>query len=279
MHLRKRRSASLILGLTLCLGFSCSVDHGLDPDSLNPRIKHGIRGRVTFRGAWPEEIAEARLIVSANFPPDADDPVGSFIFSDPIRFGTESLDYELTLAPGRYELVAVIIRERSKGWNISNVLAVYSQLPDVLGFLFPSSVDIENDTTIVDEIDLSVDLTKGRISGTVRFLGERKREIVATGIGVFENQPRTLFDFLNIKGLTLLPNDVPETSYIVRVPAGTYRAINVVAVLSLDPLDIRTIGTYRPPPDEPGDGVTVVSREETPGIDITADWSVINGAN
>lgn len=252
----------------------CEVDHGLRPSDPTEILRHGIKGSIIFKGTWPENVAEARLVVSEDFPPDPSASADDFIFSDPIEIGADTLSYGLSLQPGTYKIIAVIFREENQGWDIANILSVYSQFSGVLGFLFPDSVMIDSDSTIVGGVDLSVDFTLGSISGTVSFVGEWPDPAPVTGLAVFERQPQlnNPLALLSVRGVTILPAGVSTTSYRVRVPPGRYEAVNVLAILSLSPLNIKLLGRYEPGASQP---IQVSSREDVPGTDITAYLNLI----
>lgn len=254
---------------------SCDVDHGLSVDDLSEKIKHGIKGTIIFNGTWPEDIVESRLVASVSFPPN---PADTLSFSDPIPLGVDRFDYEFSLKPEKtYRLIAAVFREKEKSWEISNVLAVYSQKPDVFGLLFPDSVVVESDTSIVEGVDLFIDLNKGSISGTVTFTGDWPADTLIAGMAVFEEQSPP--SFLSVKGLTLLPANVSNASYKVRVPPGSYEGITVLVIVNLDPINGRIIGMYKAPDDTTKPAVVVLTGQDTPGIDIIANLDLINQNN
>lgn len=252
----------------------CDIDHGLSPSDPTEGVRHGIKGTIIFKGAWPENVAEARLVVSKDFPPDPSASADDFIFSDPIQIGTDSLSYGLSLQPEIYKIIAIIFREENQGWDIANILSVYSQFSGVLGFLFPDSVAIDSDSTIVEGVDLAVDFTLGSISGTVSFVGEWPVPAPITGLAVFERQPQLSnpLALLSVKGVTIVPANVSTASYRVRVPAGSYEAIDVLAILSLSPFNIKLLGKYELGASPP---IQVKSGEDVSGIDITANLNLI----
>ncbi|NIR49366.1 hypothetical protein GWO43_12840 [candidate division KSB1 bacterium] len=257
-----------------CVSLRCELDSGLEFQDSGESIRHGIKGHIEFRGAWPENISEARLVASASFPPDPSEPLATFIFSDPIRIGTKSLDYGLSLQPDTYEIVAVIFRESNQPWDISNILAVHAPLdPCTIIPDLNEAVVVENDTSIVENVNLSVDLTKGSLSGNVEFVGEWSPDIQFVGVIVIEN-PINFFNFIPC-GIAVLPLNVGEANYQVFVPAGDY-VLLVVAGSSLsaiaDVSDISIIGNYFEPGNNSRLGVIhVENNQNTPNIDVVAD--------
>ena len=107
-----------------------------------------------------------------------------------------------------------VIREIGTSWDISNILAVYqplspcSILPDT-----DNPIKIETETTIIDSVNLSVDLTKGAINGKVDFIGEWPSDVSVAAILAFE------FPFSLIPcGFSILPAGLESAEYKVLVP-------------------------------------------------------------
>lgn len=249
--------------------YGCDIDHGLDVKDSTEIVRHGIKGKIIFNGAWPETIAETRLIASVSFPPDPSNPLDEFIFSDPIPFGVDTFEYAFSLKPETYRIIAVISRERSQSWDISNLLAVYSPLP---GLLIPDSVVVATDTSVVEGVDIFVDLSKGSISGMVTFVGEWPPDTQFAGIAVYAQYPP--LNPLLFSGIAVLPVNVTNAPYKVLLPPGKYEGVIVAAGATL--LDISTIGIYYAQGDTTKPGVVeVFEGKNTAGIDIVADLSLI----
>lgn len=275
--MKSRVSSKLLLGflaLSAYQALTCDFDNGLDFENASESIHHGIRGHITFSGTWPAEIGEARLVASANFPPDPLEPLDAFIFSDPIQVGVASLNYGVSLDPATYRIVAVIFRERNQPWDISNILAVHAPLnPCTIIPDLSQAVVVETDTSVVDGVDLVVDFTKGSLSGNVEFIGEWSPDIAFVGIIALVYP----LDLLNLVpcGLAILPLGVEQANYRIRVPANNYSLL-IVAGQNLSNItniaDLRILGTYFSPGDETRPGVVqVLSNKDTPNIDMVAD--------
>jgi hypothetical protein len=205
-----------------------------------------------------------------SFPPDPANPLEEFVFSDPIPFGVDTFEYAFSLKPETYRIIAVISRERSQSWDISNLLAVYTPFP---GLLIPDSVVVATDTSIVEGVDIFVDLTKGSISGTVTFVGEWPDSTEFAGIAVYAQYPP--LNPLLFSGIAVLPVNVTSAPYKVLLTPGKYEGVIVAAGTTL--ADISTIGIYYAPEDTTKPGVVeVFEGKNTAGIDIVADLSLIN---
>ncbi|MFQ5751260.1 MAG: hypothetical protein ACE5HI_04620, partial [bacterium] len=220
----------IILLVLSCQFIQCDIDHGLQVEDPSEIVKHGIKGRIIFNGPWPENIVEARLVAAANFPPDTLQSLDSlFVFSDPIQVGINVLEYGMTLKPATYQLIAVIFREKDRPWDISNILAVYSPLSQCTILPNPDKVvTIASDTTIINDVNITVDLTKGSISGKVNFVGDWPN-VNFTGILVFE---RPLLLNPIPCGIAILPLNVDSANYKVFVPQNDY-TIHVIALNDL----------------------------------------------
>jgi len=267
MNLAKWKVVFLVL--TISLSIQCNFDEGLDfADS--QQVQHGIKGEIVFDGVWPDNVAEARLIAAANFQADAG-ALDQFVFSDPIQVGVDRLNYQLSLNPSTYEVIAVIFRERGTSWDISNLLAVYA--PASPCSVFPDTtkaISIESENSVVDSVDIFVDLTKSRVSGTLDFIGEWPSNVTFAAVLAFE-VPLSLIPC----GIAILPLNVETADFKMLVPENTY-TIAVVAGKSLSLSEITFIGSYLVPgtSNTPAT-VTVGKNENIQGINITADLNLL----
>lgn len=275
------KSTALAVALLPILAYSlaCNIDHGLAPEDPFQEVQHGIRGKIIFEygEAWPQDIAETRLVVSRQPPLELSADAEGIIFSDPIPAGVDTFEYVLELDPGTYRFIAVLAREKDRGWNISNVVGIYSEFRGFLGIVFPDSVVVATDTTIVDGVDITADLTRGSISGTVTFEGPWPENTLVAGVAVYAQYPPPFI--LGLSGLALIPSEVSTFEYRALVPDGRYEGI-IAVVLTEDDLqnigslkleDIQ-VGIYADPADPTQPGVVEVTNgEDVEGIDIQAD--------
>lgn len=119
----ERRSS---ITCTICIGLfvallGCTVGHGLGPASEPQKEIGSIRGQVTFRGAWPDSVAEVRVVVYAEYPPSNFFLIDGF--SDPIPIDVPEYEYIVLLKPGTYEFVFVVYRKEGQSW-LESVLSV-----------------------------------------------------------------------------------------------------------------------------------------------------------
>jgi hypothetical protein len=97
--------------------FSCYQGHGLSPTA--PDSGSGIKGRVYFKGTWPDSTNRVFVIVSKTYPKgitDRDSLLafvlqnlnnGNILIGDTVPNFVGTFDYQVSLQPGRYEWVLV----------------------------------------------------------------------------------------------------------------------------------------------------------------------------
>jgi hypothetical protein len=97
--------------------FSCYHGNGLSPTA--PDSGSGIKGRVYFKGTWPDSTNRVFVIVSKTYPKGITDRdsllafvlqnlnEGNLLIGDTIPNFVGTFDYRVSLQPGRYEWVLV----------------------------------------------------------------------------------------------------------------------------------------------------------------------------
>jgi len=83
-----------------------------------------IQGKVTFTGAWPEAITEARVIATTRFQifPTILPTMLDLAFSDPIPADTAETDYSIKAFPGTFAAIGVIFLKTDQELNINDIL-------------------------------------------------------------------------------------------------------------------------------------------------------------
>jgi len=161
----------------VCMGFlivlsiqSCSPDHGLGP------TVQGIRGTVRFRGSWPENVLEVRVVASETFPPESFLDISGY--SEALPLLSDSVAYEIELAPGTYEFVAAACR-KSTDWDTDCLLGFHH----VEGYPgIPQTVEVRSGG-FTGNVDITVDFDDLPM-GSNRFrLTDRKPLGSASGPG------------------------------------------------------------------------------------------------
>jgi len=140
---------SLATGAALWLAAG-GCDHGLEPVPPGPT---GIAGRVTFVGAWPEEVGEVAVAVYQEVPQSLEDFFKLTGADTEVLLGTEAYDYFVPVeTDGIYRWVIVVWRREESFWDFSSLLGCYYAPGDSL----PASVAVRRGE-ITRGIDIAVD--------------------------------------------------------------------------------------------------------------------------
>jgi hypothetical protein len=277
---------SLATGAFLLL-LACNIDHGLEP------IRSKIGGRVVFTGDQnPDLTDEVRVAVIKQFPPR---DIKELLFSDIILRNRDRLPvaprpWEIYLAPGSYEIVAVVWKANNESWNISDIIGIYGGafLGDQLIPPFPfKPIVIPESGGVIDTLTLVANLNRvnrdATVEGTITFKGPWPSNTGVVAIGAFIDVPRQgdVFDYL-LKNAALdysVPIHVDRAEFRLRVRST--EILRYIAVMwiadSYDFATIRDIGSYRDPADPAKPGVVAPKSGRTQGIDINVDFSDMGG--
>jgi hypothetical protein len=276
--------AGLVL-LTAVLA-ACSVDHGLEP------IRSKIGGTVTFLGdANPSNTDEVRVAVIKQFPPR---DITELTFSDMIFGNSDKPNtvrpWEIFLAPGSYQIVAVIWKAHNQSWNISDIIGMHGGMfigdQLVPPYPFPTIV-LADAGSVIDTLNITANLNRvnrdATIEGTVTFTGDWPKNTGVIGIGAFTEIPQrgNVLDYL-IKNVALdysIATFVDHADYRLRVrktDAIRYMAVMWIAD-SYDFNSITDVGAYRNPADPSVPGTIDASSGSATGIDIAVDFSQTQG--
>jgi hypothetical protein len=272
----------------LLLQSACEIDHGLEP------IRSKIGGMVTFKGDKnPDLTDEVRVALVKKFPPKE---INELLFSEIIlnnsdRLPVEPRHWEIYVAPGSYEIAAVIWKANNQSWNISDVIGIYGGaiVGDQVIPPFPfKPIVIPESGAIIDTINIETNLNKvnrdATVEGTISFVGQWPSNTGIVAIGAFTDipAPNNIFDYL-LKNVALdysVPIKVPQAEYRLRIRSTD--ALKYMAVVWIaDTYDfntIRDIGYFRDPADTSKPGTVTPKPGATTGIDITVDFSRFGGA-
>ena len=151
-----------ILALLLGCGEESVVGPDGGPDTTT--ISSGVTGTLTFTGQWPTNPAELRMITSKVFPP----VMSEIIFGDSIPFDSSTYHYQLELEPGTYKLVGIAWRTE---WNFPSICGFYFTGTTPEDSLAPAPVTIENNTTVINRVNMKIDRSKARIISAAKITG------------------------------------------------------------------------------------------------------------
>ena len=271
--MRIRRLKALLLLFALGLITGCEIDHGLSPDL------GSIRGRIIFQhrtGAVLNQTDEIRVAVSHRFPPTE---FTELITSPPLdKWAGDTVNYELVVPFGTYEILGVVWKGKGKPWNLSDVLGYYHKGLNLL----PEPITVTKEHPVADSVDVWADfafvIREALITGTITYEGTWPPETEIMGIGAFTfvPDPNNVWTLLNVSSAKIgIPTFVPSYHYTLPVSAGTYRYIGVFWKAKGSPLtDIKHLGFYEDPehPGQPGT-LTVAKGDTLTGIDIHVDFN------
>ncbi|MFQ6113233.1 MAG: hypothetical protein ACE5NG_03985, partial [bacterium] len=231
----KRRvlGAFCILGLILTasiLFYSCN-DLGVDADF----FCCSVTGEIVINTIVPESTDEIRIAVTKQYPPL---DFNGIIVGSPLPVKVDSnvtsqrVPFEVLVPEGEYEAVFVIWKEKDESVNPADRIGLYGDLQ--LEEPIPITVSAE-DTTVESleiEIDFSKVLRSSKIEGQVSFVNDG---IPATAdqwppntgfvaIFAFPIVPQVIpDDFLKFSAFELLPKNVEQLDYRLRISAGVFK--------------------------------------------------------
>ncbi|GBD92430.1 hypothetical protein BMS3Abin05_00001 [bacterium BMS3Abin05] len=255
---------------------SCKIDRGLSPDL------GVIKGKIYFSHRTSEILKktdEIRVAVAKSFPPAE---FTELITSPPLnKWGGDTLEYELYVPFGTYNILGVVWKAKGKPWNLSDVMGYYH---DINSFL-PSPITVTRAEMEVDSINVYADfdyvIREASICGKITYSGTWPKETEIMGIGAFKRapDPNNIFSLLNVSSAKIgIPIFVSEFNYCLPLSAGTYQYIGLFWKAKGTPFtSIYYLGFYADPDSasKPG-AVTVVKGETRSGIDIHVDFSTFH---
>ncbi len=268
---------SILTGL-ICLYFTnCYIDHGLEP------LFSKITGQIIYTGEAPSRTDEIRLAAARDFPPK---DINELLFSEQIPYNQDTVSYELYLPQGKYEVVALIWKEKNRSWNISDLIGIYggSFIGDQLIPTY-QPITIADRYTVLEEIDIQANLNRvnrdASIEGEILFQGDWPENTGAIGVGAFTEIPEkgNALDYF-FKGIDIdysLPIFVNRTAYRLRVHATD--TLKYIAVLWIDENydlgELQDIGFYRDSlnPSSPGTVAIPEGLSRVENIDMVVDFS------
>jgi len=220
----KLKSISMITILLLPF-LNCVKDKGVEPET----VQSAIKGEITFTGEWPVEPAEVRIVSSKESPPASieDMYLGVSVPSD-----QDSYAYTCELEPGDYRMVGVAWREEGGDWDYSSVCGLYFEAGDSLN---PGTVTVPTETSVIENIDMTVNRSKARrvgtsqITGTVTFNGAWPDSFTSAIVVVSPKDPLSeSLSILDLRTSAPITPGTAEMQYDIQVAAGTYEAQGVI---------------------------------------------------
>ncbi len=138
-------------------------DHGLEPTR---PVQPGFQGTISFRGTWPADTLEMRLIASQVWRPfnSFSDIIALLVNTDSVKvypppsdnglpMGRDSLVYNFTVPPSTYRYVALALRFGTNYFADWRIIGVYDGMN---GSQIPAELVVPADR-IVSGADILVD--------------------------------------------------------------------------------------------------------------------------
>ena len=80
-----------------------------------------IAGTVYFSGTWPKEVEDVRVIASLVFPPTS---LLDLSFSNGLPAYIDYAAYFISVSPGTYKAIGVVIKQVDKPWSVNNIVGL-----------------------------------------------------------------------------------------------------------------------------------------------------------
>ncbi|MBN1349102.1 hypothetical protein JXJ21_06825 [candidate division KSB1 bacterium] len=248
-----------LLAATLLILHSCEMDHGLQP-------LPSIRGHAFIKGIRPEVAGELIVVVAPDFPPkkwtDIIRTPPLDISGDFSKVKADTVEWELPLAPGTYDVAAILWKKHGEDWSfesVSNLLGVYTE-PNLFK---PKPIELPTNLDYVDSIDIKADFALIRygafIKGVITVEGDFRDDTAMLILAAFPMKPETVIDYLFAMGWDLsIP--IKEVSYPLHYTLDVAEGyIKYIALFwkgeKGGPYDFKKIGEYMlqdDPPPWPG---------------------------
>ncbi len=248
--------------------FYCSMDHGLGPIPV-------IKGKIFLKGKRPDIAGELITVVAPDFPPqkwtDIIRTTPLDISPDYDKTNRDTIDWELPLPTGTYDVVAILWKKHNEEWSfetVSNILGVYNKPNEFK----PAVVDVAPGIMVVDSIDMRADFGMIRygsfVKGKITYQGDFRDDTAMIILAAFPMKPERVIDYLYAMGWDLTVPIIEKAyplHYALNISSGY---IKYVAVFwkgkNGGPYDFKKIGEYmlqNDPPLFPGawqpDGIWV----------------------
>lgn len=132
-----------------------SIDINADLSLARHYVESTINGQLSVNGEWPETAENVLVVASQTILPTG---LLDIVFGVPIQAGFDSTLYSLTVQPGTYRLIGALVTETDSPVGIESIKGIYRKNP---GDFFPGSVVIPSDTTVVENINITIDFESG----------------------------------------------------------------------------------------------------------------------
>ncbi len=129
-----------------------TIDIEADLELARLNVASAITGMLRVTGEWSKDAESVLVVASRTVLPTS---LLDIIFSSPIKAGFDSTTYTLSVQPGTYRLIGALVTEAGQSIGVESIKGIYKKNP---GDFFPGAVVIPTDTTVVSDIDITLDL-------------------------------------------------------------------------------------------------------------------------
>lgn len=131
-----------------------SINITADLSKAKRAVNSKITGTLRTKGEWPAGAVSVIVVASQPVLPTG---LLDLSLGQPIEAGFDSTSYSLTLQPGTYRLIGVLVLIEGETIGLTSLKGLY-YLDPVAGKT--GSVTIKSDTSVVDNIDIELVFTK-----------------------------------------------------------------------------------------------------------------------
>jgi len=117
-------------------------------------VKSKITGKLRVNGEWPPNATSVLLAASPTILPEG---LLDITLGQPIEAGFDSVQYSFTVQPGRYRLIGALVLEEGASIGFQSIRGIYYEKP---GEFSPGSVTIDTDTTVIKNINITLNFEK-----------------------------------------------------------------------------------------------------------------------
>ena len=248
----------------------CHCDHGIGPVP-------GILGIdvIFINEDIPEETEGVYLFVAPVFPPHAINEL--FLSPNSIPLDHDRVYTEIDLPYGHYEAIGLWWYSTETNSNLADVFTLKLD-NEFLPYEFDLTPEAPYHRTTLPANLNRVD-RDASIEGTIYFNGPFPPNTLVTTIAAYIQKPVEKPEYLIY--LKSMDFSIDENPYHYQLPVSSKGTIKYLVVFWLSDRsgldDFRTIGYYEDPdnPGQPG-AIRLQENQIITGIDIDADWSLIN---
>ncbi len=261
-RMKKTPVFSLLLLMPVLLLCFCDTDPGLEP------TQSGFKGKITFKKQWPENTDQVLVVAATKFPPSN---ISEIVLGDPLPLGIDSTEYIIYTPPADFAAVGVVWKEKDQPWDVTNIIGIYFPGADQFN---PGSVTIPDKKTIIDQINITADLSKARravnsaIKGKIRAYGAWPKGAATVLLAASTSFPPD--SLLNITFSSPITAGFDSTTYAMSLQPGKYKMIGALVMVEGEPIGFSSLKGFYSVYNE------ALQNWIMKGVTIESDTAVLN---